>query len=358
MRAAILREINGDLEIRDDIELGNPGANMVKVKLAAAGVCHSDLSSMDGTFPQPAPFVMGHEGAGVVTATGPGVTRVAEGDHVILSWMPPCGKCTWCAKGQGHLCLEIVAVSAMSSVFTLDGEMIFAMSGTGTFTEETVVHEAGAIKIDPDVPLDVASLIGCGVTTGVGAALNTARVEPGSKVIVFGCGGVGISVIQGARIAGAAQITAVDMVDGKLELAKSFGATDAAKPDELGDLKNDLVGGPYDYAFDVVGAPQTIRAAYDATRRGGTTVIVGVGKPDQQVTFNPYELFFLEKRLTGSVYGSSNVHREFPRLLELWKAGKLDLEGMISQRITLDEIPDAFEAMRRGDVIRSVVEFK
>ena len=358
MRAVITRELNGPLEVLDDVQLAGPGPGEVRVRMVAAGVCHSDLSSMDGTFPQPMPFVMGHEGAGEVVAVGDNVTSLAPGDHVILSWMPPCGRCRFCAGGQPQLCLDIVALSMMSPRFSQGETTLFAMSSTGTFVEETVVNEAGAIKIDPDVPLDVASLIGCGVTTGVGAALNTAKVQPGSSVIVFGCGGVGISVIQGARIAGAAEIVAVDIAEQKLEVAKSFGATDAKTPEQLGELRNDLIGGPFDYAFEVVGSPVTVRAAYDATRRGGTTVIVGAGRPDARVEFSPYELFFLEKKILGSMYGSANVRFDFPRLLALWKAGKLDLENMISQRITLDEVDDAFEAMKRGDVIRSVIEFK
>jgi S-(hydroxymethyl)glutathione dehydrogenase/alcohol dehydrogenase len=307
----------------------------------------------------PLPFVMGHEGAGKVTAVGDGVTSVAPGDHVILSWMPPCGACPWCIGGQPHLCLTIVAIATMAPPFTVGDEMYFAMSGTGTFTEETVVQQQGAIKIPDDVPLDVASLIGCGVTTGVGAVINTAKVEVGSSVAVFGCGGVGISVIQGARIAGASTIVAVDLADKKLELAKSFGATHSSRPETLSDLSQELTGGRgFDYAFEVVGSAATIKAAYDATRRGGATVIVGVGRAEQIVELSAYDLFFQEKRILPSFYGSADVRRDFPRLLSLWKAGKLDLEGMISQRITLEEVNDAFEAMKTGEVIRSVIEFK
>ena len=359
MRAVILRELNTPPEVRDDISLTDPEAGEVKVKLAAAGVCHSDLSSVDGTFPMPTPFVMGHEGAGEVTAVGTGVTSVAPGDHVILSWMPPCGACQFCTGGQPHLCLNVVAVSTMNPHFSIGETPHFAMSGTGTFSDETVVNQAACIKIEPDIPLDIASLIGCGVTTGVGAVMNTAQVEAGSSVAVFGCGGVGISVIQGARIAGATTIVAVDLVEKKLELAKTFGATHGATPDAVGDLSAELTGGQgFDYAFEVVGSPATIRAAYDATRRGGTAVIVGVGKADQMVEFSPYELFFSEKKILPSFYGSSDVRFEFHRLLRLWRAGKLDLEGMITQRIDLSEVNDAFEAMKSGEVIRSVVEFK
>jgi S-(hydroxymethyl)glutathione dehydrogenase/alcohol dehydrogenase len=208
------------------------------------------------------------------------------------------------------------------------------------------------------VPFDIASLNGCGVTTGVGAAINTAKVIPGSTCVVFGCGGVGISVIQGCNIAGAAVIVAVDLNDDKLEMAKRMGATHSVKPDDLPALQGELTGaaGGFDYAFEAIGLPQTVRAAYDAARRGGTAVVVGVGNGEQTVEFNMFEIFFQEKTFKGSYYGSADVRTDFNRLLRLWKAGKLDLEGMISQRITLDDVNDAIQKMKRGEVIRSVIE--
>jgi S-(hydroxymethyl)glutathione dehydrogenase/alcohol dehydrogenase len=232
------------------------------------------------------------------------------------------------------------------------------MTGLGTFSEELIVSESAVVKIDRDVPLDVAALIGCGVTTGVGASINSAGVTPGSSVVVFGCGGVGISAIQGARIAGASTILAVDTVEGKLEQAKHFGATDVTTPDGFDAAKERLTGADgFDFALECIGNPNTIRATYDAARRGGTAVIVGVGRIEEMVQFSAFELFYTDKTLRGSLYGSSNVRTFMPQLLSLWKADKLDLESMISRRIQIDEVNDAFRAMQAGEVIRTVIDF-
>ena len=231
------------------------------------------------------------------------------------------------------------------------------MAGTGTFAEYLTLPQEAAIKIDDDVPFEIASLIGCGVSTGVGAALNTAAVEAGSKVVVFGCGGVGISVIQGAKVAGASVIVAVDLVEDKLEMAKRFGATHACKPDDLAELQAELTGDGFDYAFEAIGVPAVMRQAYDATRRGGTTCVVGVGAMDQEVAFNGFEIFFSEKNFMGSYYGSVDVRKDFARFLQLWKDGELDLDGMISGRMKIDDINDAFDAMKRGEAIRTVITF-
>ena len=227
MRAAVLRNIGDEvLEVRDDIEVTDPGPGQVKVKIEATGVCHSDLSVMNGTIPQPAPAVLGHEGAGIVDEVGEGVTSLSPGDHVIVAWSPPCGICEFCTgRGQPNLCSNIQFGSMAVPHFHQDGEPVNGMAGAGTWAEATVLPQEGAVKIDDDVPLEVASLIGCAVMTGVGAAINTAKVTPGSSVVVFGCGGVGISAIQGARIAGAADIVAVDLNEAKLDTAKGFGAT-------------------------------------------------------------------------------------------------------------------------------------
>ena len=369
MRAALLRNTGDEtLDVVDDMQTIDPGPGQVKVKIGATGVCHSDLSAMNGTIPQPAPAVLGHEGAGVVVALGDGVTTVAEGDHVIVAWSPPCGTCPSCTgRHQPHLCFNVQMMMAVTPNFILDGNPAFGMAGTGTFAEEVVLPKEAVIKIDADVPLEIASaqpsaryrsLIGCGVMTGVGAAINTAKVSPGSSVLVFGCGGVGISVIQGARIAGAAEIVAVDLNEDKHATAKAFGATHACTPDQLPDVKAEITGGEgFDYAFEAIGLAATMRGAYDNTRRGGTTVIVGVGRAEQQVSFNAFELFFDEKTLTGSYYGSADVRTDFARMIRLWKAGRLDLESMISRKITLDDINDALGALARGEVIRQVITF-
>jgi S-(hydroxymethyl)glutathione dehydrogenase/alcohol dehydrogenase len=244
-------------------------------------------------------------------------------------------------------------------MFMSGGSPLFGYAGTGTFAEETVVAQEAAIPIDPEVPFDVASLIGCGVMTGVGAALNTAKVRPGSSVVVFGCGGVGISVIQGARIAGATEIVAVDLLPEKAELAQRFGATHGVTAQQLPGVSQEITDGEgFDYAFEVVGRPETIRQAWDNTRRGGTTVVVGAGRMDALVTFSAFELFYPEKKLLGCWYGSADVRTDFHRLLNFWRHGKLDLEGMITRRIDLSEVNEAFEACKRGEVIRSVIEFK
>src|ERR1700682_2803954 len=234
MRAAVFNEVGKEfIEVYDDVEVADPGPGEVRLKLHAAGVCHSDLSAMNGTLPQPAPAVLGHEGAGEIIEVGEGVDQVAVGDHVIVAWTPSCGQCKSCLRGEANLCVEIFFNIAGTAKFSRGGQPIFGFAGTGTFAEEMVLPQQGVVKIPRRVPCEIGALIGCGVTTGVGAALNTAKVKPGSSVVVFGAGGVGIAAIQGARIAGAAEIVAVDMVDSKLKDALRFGATHGVKPDEL-----------------------------------------------------------------------------------------------------------------------------
>ncbi len=359
MRAAVLNTTGDEkLELVDDMEVLPPGPTDVTIKIEATGVCHSDLHAMNGSLPQGAPFVPGHEGAGVISEVGADVTGLAVGDHVIVAWSPPCGKCNNCVeRKQPHLCVMIQFSIAGSPRFKQGDRDVFGMAGTGTFAEYLTVPQEAAVKIDDDIPFEIASLIGCGVSTGVGAAINTAKVAPGSTVVVFGCGGVGISAIQGAHVAGAGIIVAVDLVDEKLEMAKRFGATHACKPDDLAELQAELTGDGFDYAFEAIGVPAVMRQAYDATRRGGTCCVIGVGAMDQQVSFNGFEIFFSEKTFMGSYYGSVDVRSDFHKLLRLWKAGQLDLEGMISKRMKIDEINDAFTAMKNGEVIRTVITF-
>ena len=357
MRGAVLRQTGDEgLDVVDNLEIADPGPGQVKIKIEATGVCHSDLSGMNGTIPQPAPAVLGHEGAGIILEVGEGVTSVAVGDHVIIAWSPPCGTCVICVDRKSpHLC-EAFMGGMGDTKYTEDGNPLFGFAGAGTWAEEMIMPEQGVVKIDDDVPFNVASLIGCAVMTGVGAVINTAKVEPGSSVVVFGCGGVGISVIQGARIAGAAEIVAVDLVDDKLETAKQFGATHSVKPDDLAALQAEIGHGDgFDYAFEAIGSSVTMRAAYDAVRRGGTAVIVGVGKMDDMVSFSAFELFYSEKALLSSYYGSTDVRSDFHLLLRLWRQGKLDLEGMITREIELDDINDALGAMARGEVVRQVI---
>lgn len=357
MKAAILTARDRDLEVRDDVSLGEVGPGDVRVKIVSSGVCHSDLSALNGTIPCGLPCVLGHEGAGVVQEVGRGVRDLAAGDHVILSFTPACRTCAACLRGQSYLCHATIPM-AISQHFVLAGKPLSGLTGLGTFAEELITTEAAAVKVERDIPLDVVSLIGCGVTTGVGAAIHTAGVTPGSSVVVFGCGGVGISAIQGARIAGASAILAVDRVEGKLAQARHFGATHVCTPDAFEAMKTEITAGEgFDYALECIGNPVTIRATWDAARRGGTAVIVGVGRADHKVEFNAFELFYSGKTLRGSMYGSANVRVFMPQLLALWKAGKLDLESMITRRIELAEINDAFRMMQAGEGIRSVIDF-
>lgn len=359
MRAATVQETGqAKASVRDDVTALGPDAGEVRVKIHSTGVCHSDISAMDGTLPQPAPCVLGHEGAGEIIDVGDGVDNVEVGDHVIVVWVPPCGQCRTCLRGQPNLCQE-KSMSAMGNPrFQVDDTPYFGFAGTGTFAEEAVMAKEAVVRMPDDVPYEIGALIGCGVTTGAGAVFNTAPVEPGSSVAVIGCGGVGISVIQGARIMGAAEIVGIDMVDKKLDWAKQFGATHSVTPDLVEDVKNELTGGEgFDYVFEVVGHSSTIRQAYDLTRRGGSAVVVGAGAMEDMVQFSAFELFYMEKKLLGSIYGSADVRTEFPRLLNLWRTGRLDLDNMISQRLKLDDVNDAFDAMKSGEVIRQVINF-
>ncbi len=360
MLAAIMRDV-GDLtlEVCDDVEMMDVGPDDVVVKITHTGVCHSDVSAMNGTIPQAPPAVLGHEGAGIIEEVGANVDDLASGDHVIVMWSPPCGNCAYCTgRNQPNLCPNIAFAQMARMKFRQGDTELGGMAGAGTFVEKTVMPRQGVVKIDPDIPLDVASLIGCGVMTGAGAALNTAKVSPGSSVVVFGAGGVGVSAIQGAKIAGAAEIVAVDKNPAKLDEAIAFGATHAVLPDDLEGARNEVTGGEgFDYALECVGIPALMRSAYDMTRRGGTCCIVGVGRMEETVSLNAFELFYNEKTLVGSYYGGTDSRTDFHRLLRLWKYGKLDLERMITRRITIDEINLALEAVRNGEVVRQVIEF-
>ncbi|WNI32204.1 Zn-dependent alcohol dehydrogenase [Streptomyces sp. ITFR-6] len=357
MRAAVLHETGQDkLEVLDDVEAVGFGPGKVRLRIRATGLCHSDLSAMNGVLPQPAPFVPGHEGAGEVLDVGDGVTGLSAGDRVLVCWLPACGACASCKRGQTHLCLAGF-MNAGTPNFKRPGVDVFGFAGTGTFTEEAVVGADCAVPIPDDVPFEIAALIGCGVTTGLGAAINTAQVEAGSSVAVIGCGGVGISAIQGARVQGAAQIVAVDPVASRREAALRFGATEAVSPDEFGDAKQRITAGEgFDYVFEVVGKSVTARTAYENTRRGGTLCVVGAGAMDDNFQVNMFELFFDEKRILPSMYGGGDVLRSYERAIALWRAGRIDLESMITHRVRLDGINDALDQMRTGESLRTCIE--
>lgn len=357
MRAAVLQEIGQDkLEVFDDVETVGFGPGKVRVRLRATGLCHSDVSAMNGVLPQPAPFIPGHEGAGEVIDVGDGVTDLAPGQRVLMCWLPACGACPACKRGQTELCLAGF-MNAGTPNFKRPGGDVFGFAGTGTFTEEVVVNAACAVPIPDDVPFDIAALIGCGVTTGLGAAINTADVAAGSSVAVIGCGGVGISAIQGARLKGAAEIVAVDPVESRREAALKFGATKAISPDELADAKQNVTGGEgFDYVFEVVGKSATARTAYETTRRGGTLCVVGAGAMDDFLQLNMFELFFDEKKILPSMYGGGDVLQSYERAIALWRAGRIDLESLITHRVPLAEINEALDQMRTGSALRTCVE--
>ncbi len=357
MRAALQSEIGQDkLEVVDDMEAVGFGPGKVKIRIKATGLCHSDLSAMSGVLPQPAPFVPGHEGSGVITDVGDGVTGHAVGDRVLVCWLPPCGHCPSCVRGQGHLCLEAFGNVVTPNFRRGDGG-VFGFAGTGTFAEEMVVPAACAVPIPDDLPFDIAALIGCGVTTGLGAAVNTAKVEAGSSVAVIGCGGVGISVVQGAKVQGAAQIVAVDPVASRREAALRFGATEAVSPEEFADARNRITAGEgFDYVFEVVGRSATVQKAYEMTRRGGSVVVVGAGALDDNFQINMFSLFFDEKRILPSMYGGGDVLRSYERTITLWRAGRIDLANLITHRVSLAEVNDALDQMRTGVALRTCIE--
>ncbi|MFC9173360.1 MULTISPECIES: Zn-dependent alcohol dehydrogenase [unclassified Streptomyces] len=357
MRAAVLHETGQEkLEVLDDVEAVGFGPGKVKLRIRATGLCHSDVSAMSGILPQPAPFIPGHEGAGEVVDVGDGVSGLSAGDRVLVCWLPACGACPSCKRGQTQLCLAGF-MNAGTPNFRRPGGDVFGFAGTGTFTEEVVVGAGCAVPIPDDVPFEIAALIGCGVTTGLGAAINTAEVEAGSSVAVIGCGGVGISTIQGARVQGAAQIVAVDPVASRREAALRFGATEAVAPDGLADAQQRITGGEgFDYVFEVVGKSATARTAYEQTRRGGTLCVVGAGAMDDHFQVNMFELFFDEKRILPSMYGGGDVLRSYERAIALWRAGRIDLESMITHRVRLEEVNDALDQMRTGESLRTCIE--
>jgi S-(hydroxymethyl)glutathione dehydrogenase/alcohol dehydrogenase len=359
--------VDSPLELRDDVTVAAPGPGEVRVKIGASGVCHSDLSVQNGTIPLPMPMVLGHEGAGTVLEVGDGVTEVQPGDHVVLSFVPNCRDCYYCNRGQGWLC-EKSAMAVMGGLLdgttrlTSQGAPLHQMAMLGTFGEEAIVPEISMVKIDRSVPLKVAALIGCGVLTGVGAALNTASIREGDTVAVIGCGGVGLNVIQGAEIAGAGEIVAIDTFDSKLEMARKFGATQTVKAgeDDAAGIITAASGGRLaDVTFEVIGLKDTIMQALSLTRNGGECVLVGVPRMDAILEIPAaFEFLYLNKSIKGCWYGSSNVHDDVPRLLDLYQGGKLKLDELISREIDVSDVNAAFEAMQSGEVARSVITYE
>ncbi|MGG8405138.1 Zn-dependent alcohol dehydrogenase [Streptomyces sp. 12297] len=358
VRAAILPAVGAPLEIAE-IVLPEPGPGQVRVRLAAAGVCHSDLSLTNGTMRVPVPAVLGHEGSGTVLAVGPGVTHVAPGDGVVLNWAPSCGRCHHCRIGEVWLCAE--ALTGVGAVYahTTDGAALHPGLNVAAFAEETVVAANCVLPAPAGVPLEEAALLGCAVLTGYGAVHHSARVRAGESVAVFGAGGVGLAALQAARIAGAGPIVAVDASPAKEELARAAGATEfvVASATTAKEVRALTGGQGADVAVECVGRAETIRAAWDATRRGGRTTVVGIGGKEQQVTFHALEIFHFARTLSGCVYGNCDPARDLPVLADHVRAGRLDLGALVTDRIALDGIPAAFEAMLAGKGGRSLVVF-
>ncbi|HEY3105329.1 MAG TPA: Zn-dependent alcohol dehydrogenase [Gaiellaceae bacterium] len=364
-QAAVLWRPGEPIEIVD-IDLAPPREGEVLVEIAGCGVCASDLHVVDGDLPEPLPLVLGHEASGVVAEVGPSVESLSPGDHVVLALVPSCGKCTECLRGRPNFCEVGTRMAATGTLadgtsrLSLNGTILHHFNSVSSFARHAVVPEAVAVKIRPDIPLETAALIGCAVLTGCGAVTNTARVSEGSTVAVWGCGGVGLNVVQGARLAGARQIVAVDVRPEKLERARSLGATDvvlaAEDTDVVKAVKALTPGGP-DYAFEAIGTEKTIQEAWQAAGPRGTVVVVGIMPKGSMLTIDPWQ-FFAEKTLKGSFLGSADIAADVPRLADLYAAGELELDSLVSRRITLDELPDAFDRLRAGEELRQLVVFE
>ena len=363
MRAAVLEGVN-DVKVHGDVEIDKPAEGEVLVQVSHCGVCHSDLHFVDGSLPCGFPAILGHEAGGIIEAVGAGVIGLAEGDKVILTLRPPCGRCYYCVRGQFSICPQY---ANMSGVLPDGGTRLSHQGRTvnragvflASFAEQAVVPANGAVKVPDDIPLDIAAVIGCSVQTGVGAVLNTAKVEAGATVMIVGLGGIGISIAQGARIAGASRVFGVDpVVTRRQQAIDHFGVTDVIDPnagDAAAQIMEATAGIGVDYAFDAVGSSQLVETCINATRQGGTTVMVGVPKIDQFLNVHALMFAMSEKKLTGCFLGSSNPHREFPRLLDLWRADKLDLEAMVTATRPLEEIGEAFADMKAGKGLRTVL---
>ncbi len=364
-KAAIFWEVGKKLDIQE-VDVEKPHAGEVLVKLAAAGICHSDYHVMTGHLFGPSPAILGHEGAGVVAEVGPGVTSVKPGDHIIVMWRLSCGICEYCSDGRPALCPAGGQIRATGKLldgttrFKFKGQEIKHFAGASTFSEYTVIPEKSALKIPEDFPLDMAVLLGCGVITGVGAAINCAKVKPGSSTVIFGAGGIGLNIIQGAAIAGAAKIIAVDLNPKKLDYAKTFGAThlvNASTKNAVEEVKALTNGRGVDYSFEAVGSPETIRQAFDCLAKRGICVAVGVAPMNKEVSVPIMALVFEEKTLTGSLYGSARIRQDTYMLMDLYKAGKLKLDELMTRKYPFVQINEAYDNLIKGEVARSIVTF-
>ena len=359
MKAAVLREVPGELVI-EDVQIDAPGPREVLIRTAAAGCCHSDLHFMDGLYRTPIPAVVGHESAGIVERVGTDVTYVRPGDHVITCLSVFCGHCEFCISGRPHLCTKVATRRPRDATPRLaqDGGPMHQFLDLSSFAEQMLVHEGAVVKVRDDMPLDRAALLGCGVLTGLGAVFNTAGVRPGETVVVIGCGGVGLSAVQGARIAGAGRIIAVDRVASKLALARSMGATDvvdAGDGDPVAAVA-ELTSGGIDHAFEAIGLKVAAEQAFAMLKPGGTATIIGMIPVGQTIEL-PGHHFLAEKKIQGSMMGSNRFRIDMPRYVDMYLAGTLQLDELVSNRLPLHDVNSAFAAMRSGEIARDVITF-
>lgn len=365
MKAAVLRKVHEPLSI-EDIEVADPAPREVLIRNVATGVCHSDLHFITGDYPHPLPVVLGHESAGVVEAVGPGVTYVKPGDHVVTVLSSFCGHCEYCLSGNMVLCRSLNRTQGARNPgepprFSKNGEILNQIFNVGSFAEKILVHENTIAKIRPDMPLDHAALLGCAVITGVGSVFHTARVEPGSTVAVIGCGGVGLSCVNGAALAGAARIIAVDREAEKLEFARQFGATDCVQTTAGDVVKSvrEISGGGVHYSFEAIGLKQTCEQAFKMLRPGGAATVIGLVPVGVNIEIHGVELL-QQKRLQGSNMGSNRFRIDMPRFVEFYMQGRLKLDGLITERIPLKDVNRALDNLKagKGSVARQVIMFQ
>ena len=360
MKAAVLREVNRPLEI-EEVQIDQPGPREVLVRTRATGVCHSDLHFVEGKYRISMPAILGHEAAGTVEAVGQQVTYVKPGDPVIMCLSVFCGHCEYCLRGQPALCsrTDVVRGPDEPPRLSRNGEAITQFAQLSSFAEQMLVHENAVVRVRDDVPFDRLALIGCGATTGLGAVLNTAEVEPGSSVAVVGCGGVGLNCIQGAALAGALRILAIDTVETKLTLARQFGATDVIDTSggEVVRKVRDLTDGGVDYSFEAIGLRETAEQCFAMLRRGGTATIIGMIPEGTKIELDGGTFLRQGRKIQGSVMGSNRFRIDMPRYIEFYRQGRLKLDELVSQRLKLEQVNLAFEDMKQGNVARSVITF-
>lgn len=365
IKAAVLTEPGQPLQL-ETLHLDDPHEGEVRVRVVAAGVCHSDYHVVNGTTHHPMPCVVGHEGAGVVESVGPGVTHIQPGDHVTLSWTPDCGNCFYCRRGQPNLCETYtepiwngVMLDGTTRLHRPNGDPVYLYSGLGVFSEYIVVPQQSCIPIRQDVSLQATALVGCAVATGVGAVLYTATVRAGESVVVYGAGGIGLNIIQGARLAGATTIISVDVNDYKAQLARDFGATHTliSGTDTLDEIRALTDGRGADHVFESVGLPELQETALEAVRPGGMLTLVGLSPMGSGTNLPGAVITRTEKTIRGSYYGSVSPQRDFPLMIEMYRAGRLNLDDLITQHYSLDEINQAFDAMLSGAVGRGIIVF-